>query len=111
MGLKTTNCYIQKFDLHLPNAYAKLRTLVLNSNGTVSATFSIQQSRHHCENYQPIDVVTVNTENGWDRIIPLERFAYEASKKETVKRYDPETEKYIEEVVPGPFNDWQDDYV
>ena len=113
MGLKIKNCYIQKYDLTLPNAYAKLRTLVLNSNGTVNATFSIQQSREHCEKYQPIDVVRLDTENVWDRTIPLEKFAYEAAKTETNKitKYDPETHASVTVEEYGPLYGWEDDIV
>lgn len=98
MGLKTTNYHIKKFDLTLPTAYAKLRTLVLNSNDTVSATFSIQQSRAHCENYEPIDIVKVDTKTVWDRNIPLEK-------------YNEKGEPYTEVVGYGPLYGWQDDIV
>ena len=100
MGLKTDNFYVKKFDLTLPTAYAKLRTLVLNSNGTVSATFSIQQSRAHCEQYEPIEIVKVNTKAVWDRITPLEKFAYESAKNE----------KEVPDGMSSIFG-WEDDFV
>lgn len=112
MGLKTTNFHIKKFDLTLPTAYAKLRTLVLNSNDTVSATFSIQQSRAHCDNYEPIDIVKVDTKTVWDRNIPLEKFAYETAKTETrtVEVYD-ENGKPTTKTEYGTLYGWQDDIV
>lgn len=113
MGLKTTNFHIKKFDLTLPTAYAKLRTLVLNSDDTVSATFSIQQSRAHCENYEPIDIVKVDTKTVWDRNIPLEKFAYETARTETmtVEKYNEKGEPYTEVVGCGTLYGWQDDIV
>ena len=112
MGLKTENYHIKKFDLVLPSAYAKLRTLVLNSNGTVSATFSVQQSRAHCEQFEPIDIVKVDTKTVWDRTIPLEKFAYETAKNEmrTVEVYD-ENRKSEVKTEYGTLYGWQDDIV
>lgn len=112
MGLKTTNFHIKKFDLTLPTAYAKLRTLVLNSNGTVSATFSIQQSRAHCDNYEPIDVVKVETKTVWDRNIPLEKFAYEAARNETqfLAKRNEKGETYTETEY-GTLYGWDNDIV
>lgn len=113
MGLKTTNFHIKKFDLTLPTAYAKLRTLVLNSNGSVSATFAIQQSRANCETKEPIDIVKVDTKEPWSRNIPLEQFAYESARTQTFTKpvYD-ETRKSTEEVTEyGVLYGWQNDIV
>lgn len=113
MGLKTTNFHIKKFDLTLPTAYAKLRTLVLNSNGSVSATFSIQQSRAHCEKYEPIDIVKVDTKEAWNRNIPLEQFAYESARTQvTEKTVYNESRNTQEEVTEyGTLYGWQNDIV
>lgn len=82
MGLKTTNYLVKKSGITLPTAYAKIRTLVLDSDGRIRATFGIQQSREYCDKYDPIEVVSVHTKNKWDRKTPLEKVAYEAVKKE-----------------------------
>ncbi len=113
MGLKTTNFYIKRFDLALPTAYAKLRTLVLNSDGTVNSTFSIQQSRLHCEKYDAIDVVKVTSKTVWDRTIPLEKFAYDTAKTEIITQEvtNEETGEPTTAVELGTLYGWQDDIV
>jgi hypothetical protein len=111
MGLKTTNYYIKKFDLTLPTAYAKLRTLVLNSDGRVSAKFSIQQTRAHCNEFQPIDTVEYTTKNAWDRNVPLEKFAYEAIKMETYVEKDEFTGIDTQKTDHNPLFGWTDDIV
>lgn len=111
MGLKTENYYIKKFDLYLPTAYAKLRTLVLNSDGTINATFSIQQSREHCVNYEAIDSVKITTKKPWDRVTPLEQVAYNAVKTETYTVKDEITDIETEKTDYNALFGWQDDYV
>ena len=110
MGLKTTNYKVKKFGMTLPTAYAKVRTLVLESNGTVRATFGIQQSREHFDSYEPIEIVSVQTVNVWDRKTPLEKVAYEAVKQETYKTIN----ELGEEVEKTDFNalyGWNNDIV
>ncbi len=112
MGLITENFHIKKFDLTLPTAYAKLRTLVLNSNGTVNATFSIQQSRAHCENYEPIDVVKVESKEIWDRTIHLEEFAYLMAKNEILQKEErDDNDEILVEAKYGTLYGWKDDIV
>lgn len=113
MGLKTTNFHIKKYDLTLPTAYAKLRTLVLNSNGSVSATFAIQQSREHCGKYDPIDIVKVDTTAVWDRNVPLEKFAYDSAKTQVHKKdiYNESTRTTEEVTEYGVLYGWQNDIV
>jgi hypothetical protein len=109
MGLKTTN-YMTKTGVLLPTAYAKIRTLVLDSEGRIRATCGIQQSREYCDKYDPIEVVSVHTKNKWDRKTPLEKVAYEAVKLET---YTEETFDGKEEVKTD-FNalfGWADDII
>jgi hypothetical protein len=110
MGLKTTN-YITKTGVPLPTAYAKIRTLVLNSNGSVRATFGIQQSREHFDNYEPIETVSVETVNPWDRKTPLEKVAYEAVKSETYTAKDDFTGIETERTNYNALFGWQDDIV
>lgn len=111
MGLKTTNYHIKKFDVELSQAYAKLRTLVLNSDGRVEASFSIQQSRKHCEEFDPIEVVKLYSKAKWDRNTPLEKFAYEAIKSETYTEFDPETGSEVTKTEKGLLSGWDNDIV
>ena len=108
MGLKTTN-YITKTGVPLPTAYAKIRTLVLNSNGSVRATFGIQQSREHFDNYEPIETVSVETVNPWDRKTPLEKVAYEAVKEESYTEKDDYIGAELYKTDYNALFGWQDD--
>lgn len=109
MGLKTTN-YVTKTGVPLPTAYAKIRTLVLNSNGSVRATFGIQQSREHFDKYEPIETVSVETVNPWDRKTPLEKVAYEAVKQETYAVIGPDGKEELKTDENALYG-WQDDIV
>lgn len=108
MGLKTTN-YVTKTGVPLPTAYAKIRTLVLDSDGRVRATFGIQQSRDLFATYEPIETVSVHTKNAWDRKTPLEKVAYEAVKSETYTAKDDFTGIEIEGTNYNALFGWQDD--
>jgi hypothetical protein len=110
MGLKTEN-YMTKTGVLLPNAYAKIRTLVLNSDGTVFATFGIQQSRDLFLTYEPIETVSVHTHNVWDRKKPLEKVAYEAVKKEDYIVRDELTQTSVQKTDYNALFGWKDDII
>jgi hypothetical protein len=110
MGLKTTN-YMTKTGVLLPTAYAKIRTLVLDSDGRVRATFGIQQSRDLFATYEPIETVSVHTKNVWDRKTPLEKVAYGAVKQETYTEKDEYTLIEKEKTDYNVLFGWEDDYV
>lgn len=109
MGLKTTNYFVKNLGISLPNAYAKIRTLVLENDGTVRATFGIQQSRELLDSYSPIEIVSVQTKNVWDRKTPLEKVAYEAVKQETYKSKDEYSEIEIEKTDFNALFGWDND--
>lgn len=108
MGLKTTN-YMTKTGVLLPTAYAKIRTLVLDSDGRVRATFGIQQSRDLFATYEPIETVSVHTKNVWDRKTPLEKVAYGAVKQETYTEKDEYTLVEKEKTDYNVLFGWKDD--
>ena len=110
MGLKTTN-YMTKTGLTLPTAYAKIRTLVLDSDGRVRATFGIQQNRDLFATYEPIETVSVHTVNVWDRKTPLEKVAYEAVKSETYTTKDDFTGIETTKTDHNALFGWTDDIV
>lgn len=111
MGLKTTNYVSKSTGITLPTAYAKIRTLVLDSDGRIRATFGIQQSREHFETYEPIDVVSVHTKNKWDRKTPLEKVAYEAVKQETYKEKDTYNGVEVEKTDYNALFGWENNIV
>jgi polynucleotide 5'-kinase involved in rRNA processing len=111
MGLKTTNYLVKKSGITLPTAYAKIRTLVLDSDGRIRATFGIQQSREYCDKYDPIEVVSVHTKNKWDRKTPLEKVAYEAVKQETYKERDAYNGGEVEKTDYNALFGWENNIV
>lgn len=106
MGLKTTNYVSKSTGLVLPEAYAVLKTLVVESDSRVKATFSVQASRENAQNFQPIDKVVVNFV--WDRKTNVSRMAYEEAKSQV---YVETMEGGSEVVKYGTLYGWQDDIV
>lgn len=108
MGLISKNNYVSKATgVALTTAYAKLRTLVLESDGRVRAVFAVHQSRSATTDFTPLDKVEVQFT--WDRKSDLAKMAYESAQKQMVTRYDATTGKEVEE--EGVLYGWYDDIV
>lgn len=80
MGLTTNNYVSKSTGIVLPVAYAVLKTVAMNENNKVRATFFIQANRENAQKYKPLDVVEVYFE--WDRKKSLAEMAYEQAKKD-----------------------------
>jgi hypothetical protein len=104
MGLKTTNYTTKKTNVLLPEAYAILRTLVVEKDSSARAVFAIQNSRESATVNEPLEKVEVNFI--WDRKADLASSAYEAAK--TQKR-EIETDGEIT-VEYGSLYNWENDY-
>lgn len=111
MGLKTTNYVSKSTGLVLPEAYAVLKNLVIESDNRARAVFAIQASRENAQNYQALDKVEVHFK--WDRKTDPAKMAYEAAKTETrtYEKYDEETHTAIPVTENGVLYGWQDDIV
>ena len=112
MGLKTTNYVSKSTGIALPEAYAVLKTLVVESNNGARAIFGVQASRENAENYQAIDKVEVRFM--WDRKTNPAEMAYEKAKTqvETETEYNENgavKERKIKEY--GALYGWEDDIV
>lgn len=110
MGLKTTNYTTQKTNQFMPNAYARIKDLVLNGNNG-RAIFSIQSTREDMDKFDPVEKVEVRFT--WDRKKDIAEAAYEAAKSETrtVEKIDPTTGEHVSVVKHGPLYGWTDDIV
>ena len=111
MGLKTINYKSKTMGVEIPQAYAILRTLVIESDSSIHATFVIQIDRAATKIYQPIDKVQVIT--SWDRKSNPVEMAYEAAKTQTMSemKYDEETGEMYSEEKFGVLYGWEDDIV
>lgn len=111
MGLKTTNYEVKSKGVILPTAYARIKTLVLNSNGVCNVVFAVQANREAIEELSPIDEIKMNFK--WDRQVNMAEEAYTIAKTkvDTFEHYDPETEKTIIETEYGPLYGWEDDII
>lgn len=78
MGLITTNYTTKKTNVLLPEAYAILRTLVVEKDGSARAVFAIQNNRESATINEPLEKVEVHF--NWDRKADLAATAYEAAK-------------------------------
>lgn len=107
MGLYNYNYKSKSMGITLPEAYAKLHTLVLNSDGRVDAVFSIHQSREDVSKYTAIDKVKVSFK--WDRKSDLAKAAYEAAKVQMVDVYNEDVFEAVKE--KGVLFGWLDDIV
>ena len=112
MGLKTTNYMSKSTGLMLPTAYAKLSTFMLNSDNSITATFSIHISREALDGYKPVEVIVVNG-GKWDRNMALQEAAYTMAKteKRTEIQFNEETYEGVPVVVYGALYGWDDDIV
>ena len=110
MGLKTTNYVSKSTGITLPNAYAKIKDLVLNGNRG-RAIFAIQASRESADKFAPIDKVEVNFT--WDRKTNLAEAAYQAAKTEEhpYERFNRETLKIEKGTEYGTLYGWGDDKI
>jgi hypothetical protein len=111
MGLKTTNYVSKSTGLVLPEAYAVLKTLVVESNNSARAIFAVQASRENAQNYQAIDKVEVRFT--WDRKTDPAKMAYETAKTEVkpFEHYNEETGETLTGTEYGTLYGWEDDIV
>ena len=110
MGLKTTNYVSKSTGLLLPEAYAVLKNLVIESNNSTRAIFAVQTSREATQTLKPIDKVEVHFT--WDRKTDPAKLAYETAKAETrtFEKYDEKGEPYTETEY-GTLYGWDNDIV
>lgn len=110
MGLKTTNYVSKSMGITLPEAYAVLKNLIIESNNRARAIFAIQASREAAEQYNAIDKVEVNFT--WDRKTDPAKMAYEVAKTQMreVECYDHETFEKKTKVEYGALYGWEDDF-
>lgn len=111
MGLKTKNYVSKSMGLELPEAYAVLKNLVIETDNRARAIFAVQASRENAQNYQALDKVEVHFV--WDRKTDPAKMAYEAAKTETrtVEMYNEATNTAIPVTEKGTLNGWEDDIV
>lgn len=110
MGLKTTNYASKSMGLTLPEAYARIKDLVLNGNKG-RAIFAIHTTRDNIDKFTPVDKVEVHFT--WDRKSDIAKAAYEAAKTETrtVERFNQETDEYLTVTEYGTLYGWENDIV
>lgn len=109
MGLKTTNYVSKSTGLVLPEAYARIKDLVLNGN-MGRAIFAIHTARENIDKFSPVDKVEVRFT--WDRKSDIAKTAYETAKAETrtVEKYNENGEPYTE-VEYGTLYGWDNDII
>ena len=90
MGLKKFNYRVKTLDVVVPDAYAKLADINIDSNGRAHGLFIIQQDREAIDNFQPFELVEIIC--NIDKTLPIYEQIYNEAKK---------TE----------FSDWTDDIV
>jgi hypothetical protein len=78
MGLKTTNYVSKSTGIVLPEAYAVLTNLIVETDNRARAIFAVQASRENAQSYQALDKVEVRFT--WDRKTNPAEMAYEAAK-------------------------------
>lgn len=111
MGLKTTNYTSKSLGVTVPEAYAVLRTLVIEANSEARAEFTVQINRAATKTFMPLDRIRVDF--AWDRVTDPARMAYETAKTE-IKRYEKWNEETNEvEMVeePGALYGWENDII
>ena len=112
MGLKATNYVSKSTGLVLPDAYAVLTNLIVESNNSARAIFAVQSSRENAQTYRALDKVEVRFM--WDRKSNPVVMAYEAAKVqvELETEYNPNgtvKERKVKEY--GTLYGWEDDIV
>ena len=110
MGLKTTNYVSKSTGLVLSEAYAVLRTLVIESDSRARAVFAIQSSRENAQTYKAIDTHEIRFE--WDRKTDPAKMAYALAKLQTeeIEKIDEDGNVSVE-TVQSLLNGWEDDFV
>ena len=110
MGLKTTNYVSKSTGLVLPEAYAVLKNLIIETDNQARAVFAIQASRENAQNYKAIDTHEIRFE--WDRKTDPAKMAYALAKLQTeeIEKYD-ENGNVSVETVQSLLNGWEDDFV
>lgn len=110
MGLKTKNYVSKSTGLVLPEAYAVLRNLIIESDNRARAIFAVQASRENAEKLTPIDKVEVRFT--WDRKTDPAKAAYEAAKTQVDTRETYEAEgKPVQKTEYGTLYGWENDIV
>jgi hypothetical protein len=111
MGLKTKNYEVKKVGITLPEAYAVLKNLIIETDNRGRAIFAIQQNRESANTYVALDKVEVRFT--WDRKTDPAKMAYNAAKTETREVEDGTDEEgnVLFKTEYGPLYGWTDDYV
>lgn len=112
MGLKTTNYVSKSTGLVLPEAYAVLKNLVIETDNRARAIFAVQASRENAQTYQAIDKVEVRFM--WDRKSNPAEMAYDAAKKQVFLETEYNENGTVKERKVkeyGVLYGWEDDYV
>ena len=109
MGLKTTNYVSKSTGLTLPEAYAVLTNLIIETDNRARAIFAIQASRENAKNYKAIDKVEIYFT--WDRKSNPVVMAYETAKTEIKvgRAYNEQLSMEVDETELGVLYGWQDD--
>lgn len=109
MGFKTTNYYIEKTGLMLPEAYAMISKIDLWKN-IARVTFAIQTTREAIIEKMPLETKTLNIV--WDRKADIAKLAYEEAKNKFVEQLiDEESGETVLVEIKGLFDGWEDDIV
>ena len=109
MGLKTTNYVSKSTGLVLPEAYAVLTNLIIETDNRARAIFAVQASREATKRYKALDKVEVHFT--WDRKSNPVVQAYETAKSEVKKfeHYNEVTGETLTGTEDGILFGWQDD--
>ena len=108
MGLKTTDYYVKKLGITLPEAYALISKLEIKGNKAY-ATFSIQSSRATALSHKPLDTVMISFDV-FDKSANLYEMAYvEAKKSKMISTWNAEINNYVQKETIGVFAGWDDD--
>lgn len=111
MGLKTTNYKSKSMGITLPEAYAVLTNLIVETDNSARAIFAIQSSREATKEFKAIDKVEVRFT--WDRKTDPAKMAYETAKTEikTIEKFNEETGETVSIAENGVLFGWQNDFV
>ena len=90
MGLKKFNYTVQTLNVVVPNAYAKLTDIFVDTNGNANGTMIIQRDRDSINSLQPFDIVEISCKV--DKDLPIYKQLYDKAKETS-------------------FSDWEDDIV
>lgn len=90
MGLKKFNYTVQNLNVVVPNAYAKLTDIFVDTNGNANGTMIIQRNRESIDSLQPFDIVEISCKV--DKDLPIYKQLYDKAKETS-------------------FSDWEDDIV